>query len=172
MYQIKKENVMQVIMEKVSFKSLIESKQPVSEEMILTWLSSSSDIEFEVDCDFSVEASPTYSKTIEDCPLVRIFTIFNLDPVSAGVLVAGLSVILNWVSTERRHRETLAVAPPGNGGNININKPDICKKIDADLLCKLPLTSTMQVKGEKFLILFRACTKTPEPHTTVEYYEL
>lgn len=162
----------EMIAERVAFKSLTEASELISEEEILSWLLNSNNIEFKICDEYFKFGSPKCSLMVDEVLPISSIEIFNLDPASAAVLVAGLSAILAWVSTERRHKETMKNTPSGNTGNGDIDKPDVCKKVEDENICNLPLSNTMRVKGDGFLILFRACTKKPEPHTTVEYYEL
>ncbi len=96
-----------------------------------------------------------------------------LDPATGAVLVAGLSAILAWVSTERRHKETLnnnqPPTPPVEPKTFHPSE-EKCSHIENESICGHSFTSSVKLKGKGYLIILRACSKKPAPHTTVEYY--
>lgn len=160
-----------ITLERLSLNSLIESGEAINEKRVLAWLLSDSTIEFLKDDQYTVKSAPTYSSTVgESKPLTS--PIIALDSASVGVVVAGLSAILAWLSTERRHKDSLSTPPPGYNGGGNNDNPDLCQKVESGRACSLPLLSTMQVKGKGYFFVFRACQKRPEPLTTVEFFQL
>lgn len=157
--------------ETVDFESLVTSGDFISEEKILDWLLNADDITFSNNCDHKINSTPMYSQVIDDYELEEKI-LFFLDPDTAGVLVAGLGLILNWYSSEKRHREDQKSPPsPPNKENDDFGDIDRCKKMDGKRECSLPIINEMEVRGAWYVIRFRYCSKTPT-HITVEFHKL
>lgn len=94
----------------------------------------------------------------------RIIT--GLDPATGGVLIAGLVALLNYIATERRHKDTLkGNKPPSDPGN-NILTLDLCKYVSTEgQVYGLPVKETkiISFKGRNRYIV-KVCEHEPEPH--------
>jgi len=164
----------ETLLEKTVFESLINTEQQITEEDIINWLENSNEVDVIPDQSVLPETLPIYSEVITVTKPINNIKVLNfLDPASAGVIIAGLAAVLAWISTERRHKETLANnnPPPVNNTHDKLKEPDLCKKIENEKACALPLLEAMEIKGPNFMIIFRKCTNTPKPHTTVDYYQ-
>lgn len=101
--------------------------------------------------------------------------VFNLDPITTTLLLNGLLGILNWLSAERRHKEILGESPPPPppvARKIFNEQEKSCSYVEKNSVCGLPFSKIVQIKGEGYLIILKACSHRPKPHETCEYYEL
>lgn len=78
----------------VSFGALAKPDHPITEQEIVAWLSGAKGIEIELGVEDPISVNPTYSAVIKDFEPDSYFSIYNLDPGTAAVLIAGLSAIL------------------------------------------------------------------------------
>lgn len=109
-----------------------------------------------------------------ETPLKSV-NVIGLDPATGAALIAGLGAILAYISTERRHKETLrANQPPPPPVEPHLYRPheQSCAHPEGRQACGRPFFRTTHVRGKDFVVILRACTKRPKPHTTCEYYDL
>ncbi len=169
----------EMFLEKTLIDRLLSSNENFSGDSLVDSLNSLEPPEIsysedEIDVTLKINKSGYICHIPGDYPF-ESFDIFNLDPGTAAALIAGLSTILAWVSTERRHKKNLTnnqpPAPPVKEITYSPHK-ESCSYLDENKICGLPFLKTARIKGQNFLIILKACTNKPTPHTTCEYYGL
>ena len=106
----------EMVLEKTLIDRLMPTNHSLSRNDLVRTLNSleSPEITFldnEMNTSININKSGYICHIPADYPIENV-NIFNLDPGTAGALIAGLGAILAWVSTERRHKENMANNQP------------------------------------------------------------
>ena len=99
-------------------------------------------------------------------PLREVRGIVGLDPATGGVILAGLTALLTYLATERRHRETMGGKQPPDQMDAEQLIPERCEHTDAHgNICGLPVKETKIIRSTGHApYLLRICSREPEPH--------